>query len=312
MKRTILFLQSIGVDRSQIRALISKAGIDLIPVWAEEFHAETSEDVFVMVTVNTPVGPELFKIYRNARMISVAFTGYDCIDIDLCQRRGIAVYNVPAYSTDSVAELTLGNIIALQREIIRADHQIRNGQWGVDKPGSELAGKKIGIIGTGSIGTRVAELFKAFKCEIFGWSRTRRDAFRNLGGEYLATMENLCSQCDIISIHLPLTQDTRGIIDERILACMPRHAFLINTSRAAIVDQKALAKALENRIIAGAALDVFDPEPISPGNPLLKLENALLTPHIGYMTYEALVRRAEIVVANIKRFLGNNSLNRVA
>jgi D-3-phosphoglycerate dehydrogenase len=244
-------------------------------------------------------------------MVSVAFTGFDRVDLDLCRGRGIAVYNVPDYSTDSVAELTLGLALALCRNIPIADSQVRDGHWVMDGPGSELAGKKVGILGTGSIGLRVAELYAAFKCRIVGWSRTRREAFICLGGEYRDSVTDVCSGCDLLSVHLPLNSDTNGIIGSRELTVMPKHAYLINTARAAVVDSIALAEALKAKRIAGAAIDVFDTEPVSPHNPLLKLSTILLTPHIGYFTSEALVRRAEIAVSNIQRFLSGDSLNRV-
>ena len=311
MKQTILLFQSLGIEKKAIHVLINEAGIDLWPVWMDQDDSGSPDDVLAIVNVNTPMNRKLLDKYVNLKVISIAFTGYDCVDIDFCRERKIAVYNVPEYSTDSVAELTLANAISLLRGIPAANHDIRNGQWLSNGPGNELAGKTIGILGTGAIGIRVAQLFKAFKCNLVGWSRSRRSAFTVLGGRYVKSIRDVCSQCDILSIHLPLTRETTGIVGKAELANLPGHAYIINTARAAVVDQDALVEVLVANSIAGAAIDVFESEPISNQNRLLITKNTILTPHIGYFTMEALSRRAKIAVANLQRFFSNDSANRV-
>ena len=157
----ILFLQSLGVDRHVIQGLITEAGLPFTATWEDWRRVESPSDVFAIVTVKDPVSDEMFERFSNVRMIAVAFTGYDSVDLDGCRRRGVAVYNVPAYSTDSVAELTIGLTICLLRDIPNGDRRLREGVWRLEHFGTELAGKTVGIIGTGAIGLRVAELFKA-------------------------------------------------------------------------------------------------------------------------------------------------------
>lgn len=184
--QSVLFLQSLGVDRQVIEGLITELGLPFAATWEDWQRIESPADIVAYVTVRDPIGKEMFERFPSARTISVAFTGYDSIDIDACRRRGVAVYNVPYYSTDSVAELTIGLALCLLRDIPARDCRLREGLWKSKQWGTELAGKTVGIVGTGAIGQRVAELFKAFKCRLTGWSRTRRQAFVDLGGAYVA------------------------------------------------------------------------------------------------------------------------------
>ena len=305
----LLFLQKLGVGTEVLQRLITEAGVPLAPIWEDWRTVEAPEEVLAIVTVQATVDDEILHRFPNVRLIAVAFTGYDCLDLDACRRRGIAVYNVPAYSTDSVAELTLALAICLLRDIPRQDRRIRAGGWKLDGHGSELADKVVGILGTGTIGLRVAELFKACKCGLIAWSRTRRKAFTDLGGTYLSK-EAVLSGADIVTLHLPLTPQTVGIVGEGELALMKPEAYLINTARGPVVETAALLRAVrEGRI--RAALDVFDKEPLPPDDLTASLEGTVLTPHIAFQTHEALHRRAEITVQNIKAFLEKRGDNRV-
>ncbi|MGB2986252.1 MAG: NAD(P)-dependent oxidoreductase [Phycisphaerae bacterium] len=306
----VLFLQDLGVERRVVRDLILEAGLPFAPTWEDWRRVESPERVRAVVTVKTIVDDHMFDRFPNAHMIAVAFTGFDCVDLDACRRRDIAVYNVPSYSTDSVAELTLGLTICLMRDIPRCDRLIRRGGWKLDSWGTELTNKVVGILGTGAIGLRVAELFKAFKCKLIGWSRTERKEFTDLGGTYLPR-EQVLSEADVVSIHLPLSKDTEGIVGERELGLMKPGACLINTARGRVVDKAALARVLQERRIR-AALDVFDQEPIPPDDPLIRPDDTVLTPHIAFKTSEALQRRARITVQNIRAFLNGNARNRIA
>jgi phosphoglycerate dehydrogenase-like enzyme len=306
----LLFLQKLGVSREVIETLISEAHLPLTPIWTKWREVESPEEVFGIVTVQARVDDEVLDYFPNARVIAVAFTGYDFLDLEACRRRGVAVYNVPAYSTDSVAELTLALAISLLRDIPRGDRQIRAGGWKLSSHGTELAGKTVGILGTGNIGLRVAELFKAFKSRLIGWSRTNCQAFIDLGGAYLSK-EAVLSGADIVSIHLPLTPATKGIISRTELGLMKPNACLINTARGPLVDKTALVQAIEDRRIR-AALDVFDQEPPPDDDPLPKLAGTILTPHIAFQTHEALHRRARVTIENIKAFLEKRADNRIA
>lgn len=243
-------------------------------------------------------------------MIAVAFTGYDSVDMEYCKEHGIAIYNVPKYSTNSVVELAIGLTIAVMREITKGNTVIRNEGWSI-KPGIELFGKTVGIMGTGEIGVATARIFKAFGCEVIGWSRSENEAFKALGAKYIADKQEFFAMADIVSVHLPLNKQTEGIIGEKELKAMKPTAILINTARGAIVNEAELIAALEQKVIAGAGLDVFEKEPIESDNRLLKLDNVVLTPHVAYKTEEALNRRMEVTVKNIADFKDGKKDNRV-
>jgi D-3-phosphoglycerate dehydrogenase len=289
--------------------LITDAGLPFTARWGDWRDVESPADVVAYVTVRDPISDEMFDRFPNARVILVAFTGYDSIDLDACRQRGVAVYNVPHYSTDSVAELTIALTICLLRDIPRRDQRLREGIWKSERWATELAGKTVGIVGTGAIGLRAAELFKAFKCRLLGWSRTQRPAFTDLGGEYVS-WDGLFSRSDIVSLHVPLNSGTEHLVDSKALGLMRRGACLINTARGKIVDKAALVRALEDGHIR-AALDVFDKEPIPHDDPLFGPGNTLLTPHIAFKTNEALLRRARVTVGNIKSFLEGSPENRI-
>lgn len=308
--QTLLFLQRLGVERRVIQDLIREAGLSFVPTWEDWRRIRAPGDVFAIITAQTTVGAEILNHLPNVRMIALAFTGYDFLDLAECRRRGIAVYHVPAYSTDSVAELTLAVAICLLRDIPGCDRRIREGIWKLGCWGTELAGKTVGIVGTGVIGLRVARLFEAFKCRLLGWSRSPRKEFEDLGGRYVSKQE-VFSAADVVTIHLPLNQETEGVVGETELGLMKPGACLINTARGRVVDKTALVQALAERRIR-AALDVFDQEPILPDDPLIQAGDTLLTPHIAFKTNEALLRRVRVTIQNIRGFLDGDETNRIA
>lgn len=274
-----------------------------------------------VVTVNARVDEQVLRRFPNLRLVATAFTGYDCADLAACKKRGIKVYNVPSYSTDSVAELTIALAVALLRGIPGADKETRDirdereASWKGFGPGIELAGKTVGIIGTGRIGLRAAELFRAFKCPLIAWSRNQREEFSNLDGlirgEYVPK-EEVFSRADVVSLHIGLNDETRGFVGKKLLALMKPDACLINTARGPIVDKEVLVEALGEKRIR-AAIDVFDQEPLPADDPLLQFpERTILTPHIAYKTREALERRARITIENIRRRFEGDHTNRVA
>ena len=166
-------------------------------------------------------------------------------------------------------------------------------------------------MGTGEIGVATARIFKAFGCEVIGWSRSENEAFKALGGKYISDKQAFFATADIVSVHLPLNKHTKGIIGREELAAMKKTAVLVNTARGAIVNEAELIVALEQKEIAGAGLDVFEKEPIDTNNRLLKLDNVVLTPHVAYKTEEALNRRMEVTVKNIADFRNGKKDNRV-
>lgn len=307
-EKEVLIIEDLGIPQADFENKIEESGFSY-KVIREEALA-TKEKVEGIITVKKEVGRERLEKYPNLKVVAVAFTGYDNVDLEFCRQHHIAVYNVPAYSTNSVVELTLGLSLSILREIPKAGELMHSGKWNLT-PGIELAGKTVGILGTGEIGLSAAKIFKALGCRVLGWSRSERKEFTALGGEYLADKMTLFSSADLVSIHLPLNQKTKGIVGKPELSVMKETAYLINTARGPIVDEKALIEVLENRKIAGAGIDVFAQEPLPSDHPLLVLDNVILTPHIAFKTQEALIRRAEVTLANIKNFNDGKSNNRV-
>ena len=245
----------------------------------------------------------------NLKLIDVAFTGYNHVDMAACKENDIIVENASGYSDDSVAELVIGLTISLMRKF---DKNIKNifEDESFNLLGQIIKGKTVGIIGTGKIGTRVIELFKAFDANILAFNRSEKDEVKNLGAKYVG-LEDLLKNSDIVSIHLPQNDETIGFIGKDELDLMKDKAVLINCARGPIVDNKYLAKLLnEDKLRAG--IDVFDMEPpLEKDYPLRKAKNVLLTNHVGYLTEEAMKIRCEIVFDNLYKFLDGEIVNRV-
>lgn len=308
-QKQILILEDLGVSKSLVAKLALSMDINFELVWDTE--TAKKEKVEVLVTVKNKVDKPVLKKFSSVKVVAVAFTGYDAVDTEYCQENNIAVYNVPTYSTKSVSELTIGLALSLLREIPKSFDHIKNKEWEL-QPGLELAGKTIGILGTGTIGLNTAKLFKAFGCNLVGWSRSKKEEFESLDGMYIEDKKEFFAACDIITINVPLNSKTTGLVGEPELKAMKETAFLINTARGPIVDEKALIEALKNKTIAGAGIDVFAQEPIEEDNPLIALDNVILTPHIAYKTEEALGRRARTTFENIRDFFEGSDTNRVA
>ncbi len=272
---------------------------------------ERCKDADIMVVVNTPVSVNVIEKLKNLKMIAVSFTGYDHIDVEKCRELGIIVSNVPEYSTNSVAELVFGFIISTARKIIECDRAVRECKDNSGLLGMELFGKTLGVIGTGKIGGRVCEIGLAFGMNVLAYSRTKREDLMARGVKYVA-LDELLKKSDVVTIHIPLNNQTERLIGERELSLMKDGAIIVNTARGKIIDSESLAKMLESGKIR-ACLDVFDMEPPLPENyPLRNVKNAILTPHVGYYTKEALERRLRITVENIKAFMDGKPRNVVS
>ncbi|MCK5168482.1 MAG: hydroxyacid dehydrogenase, partial [Bacteroidales bacterium] len=238
--------------------------------------------------------------------ISVAFAGVDHIPMDLCRKKNIVVSNAAGYSNHAVAELVVGSAISLYRKIIWSDSQTRKSSTREGFLGSELYGKTFGIIGLGQIGQETAKLANAFGCKVIAYSRT----VKNIPNVDFVELEYLLKESDIISLHVPLTEETQHLIGEKELQLLKPTTILINTARGAIVDYKSLAVVLKNKKIAGAAIDVYEKEPpLDKNHPLFEAPNVVLLPHIGYATKEAIELRGEIVIDNINKWLSGNPQN---
>ena len=259
----------------------------------------------IMIVSNYPVKQEALEKATNLKMISVAFTGFDHIDIEFCNQKGIVVSNAAGFSDTAVAELTISMILERLRKLNEMQINLRKGSDKQGFLGSEIAGKKVGVVGTGRIGKRVIKLLLAFGAEVIAYSRTECKEMQELGVTY-TTLENLLRESDIITLHLPLNNFTRELIGAEQISQMKKGAILVNTARGAIVDNNALIRALnENQI--SAAIDVFDIEPpLDIKDPIIQTSNSLLLPHIAYATKEAIERRSKLAFENVTEYIKGN------
>ncbi len=270
--------------------------------------AKRTNDADILTISNIPVGKEVISKCPNLKLINVAFTGYEHIDIEYCKKQGISACNAAGYSTPAVAELSLSMAINLYRKILDMDKNTRIPADRKGFLGQELFGKTVGIVGTGAIGLATAKLFHAFGCKIIAYSHT----VKFIDWIEYVNIENLLQNADIVSLHIPSNAETSNFINQEKLKLMKKSAILINTARGAIIDSLALSNALKNNEIAGAAIDVYEKEPpLQKDHPLLNAPNTLLLPHIAYATQESMLRRLEIVKSNIDSFLSGDLNNRI-
>lgn len=266
-------------------------------------------DSDIAIIANNPYPAQVVAAASNLKMLDVAFTGIDHVALDTCKEKGIMICNAAGYSTQCVAELAIGLTIACLRKMPACETATRNGGVGGPLRGREIGGRTVGIVGTGAIGTMTARLFQAFGAKVIAYSRTVRPEVEAMGVAYVS-LEELMARSDIVSIHVPNNQETKGLISKERIAAMKPSALLINVARGAIVDNAALAEALNKGKLAGAGIDVFDMEPPIPEDyPLLHAKNTVLTPHVAFATDESMLRRAEIVFQNVEAYLAGNPEN---
>lgn len=261
---------------------------------------ERMKDAESVIISNIPLRADVLSQCPKLQFLDVAFTGLDHIDLEYCETHGITVKNASGYATEAVAELAVGLMIDVLRKITFLDGSIRQGGVRGAFLGRELRGKTVGIVGTGAIGLRTAELLKAFGCKVIAWSRTHKPEMMNLGCAYV-TLEALMRDSDIISLHVPLTAETKHLISKDLLALCKPTAILVNTARGNVVDMEALAECLRDGKIAGAGIDVYEKEPpLSQDHPLVQSPNCVLVPHVGYATREAFDIRIDIILRNLE------------
>ena len=259
-----------------------------------------SKDQDIVMIANNPYPREVILQANNLKLIAVAFAGIDHVDLKACKERNIKVLNCPNYSNVAVSELVIGLTLNLLRKINQADSTTRNSQTNSLLIGEELNNKTIGIIGLGKIGNKTANLFNAFGCKVLAYQRKPI----NNPNVTQVTLNELLSQSDIISLHIPYNEETYHFIDEDKINMMKKDAILINCARGPVVDNIALAKALNEERIKGAGIDVFDYEPpLNADYPLLNAKNTILTPHLAYFTKEAMIKRANIEFNNVIEYL---------
>ena len=305
MKAVLLDKATIGNDIS-LQEIKNRCELICFDTTATNEISERIKNAEIIITNKVVIGKKEMQTTENLKLICVAATGYNNIDIEEAKKRQIIVANVKGYSTESVAQLVFGYILTIFNSVPDFSEDIKNGLWQkspvftmLNHPFSELKGKNLGIIGYGSIGKRVAEIGKTFGMNIL---ISESLIHKNNSSARLPFDETL-QQSDILTIHTPLTEQTKNLISEKELKVMKKTAVLINTARGGIVNEKYLYKALVNKDIAYAALDVLTEEPPKSGNILFDAPNCIITPHIAWTSYEARQKLVAGISENIKLFL---------
>lgn len=272
-------------------------------------QAERSRDADVIMLANMPLAPSVLEEAKSLKFIDVAFTGVNHIPMAEAKKRGIAVSNASGYATQAVAELCIRFMIQLLRNVNKTEERCRNGGTKEGLVGRLLWGKTVDIVGAGAIGKRVAALCKAFGCTVLAYNKS---TVSDPAIDEQVSLEILLNRADIVSLHCPLTADTKGMIGREQLALLKKSALLINTARGGVLDAVALAEALENGSIAGAACDVFETEPpLTADHPLLHCPNTIVTPHIAFASVESMEQRADIVFNNLYAWLDGKQIHAV-
>lgn len=260
------------------------------------------------------IDKDVISAAKNLRTISSFSVGYDHIDISYAKKKGIKIGYTPEVLTRATADLTFALIVDMLRRVTEGDRLVRKGKWSQvfgahNFVGYEISGKTLGILGLGRIGKEVSRRAKAFGMNVIYHNRNRlaKNEERRLQVRYVSFNE-LFKKSDIVSVNVPYTKQTHNLINMSLLKKMKKTAYLVNTSRGKVIKEADLVSALKNKVIAGAALDVFEKEPLSKNHPLAKLQNVVLTPHIGSSTEETRKEMAEITVENLKRGLSGKRL----
>ncbi len=278
---------------------------------------ERAKDADIILTNKVPFKKETIDALPNLKYIGVMATGYNIIDTEAAKERGIIVTNIPAYSTNSVAQMVFAHILNIAQHIQSHSDQVHNGKWTNspdfcfwDSPLLELHGKTLGIVGLGSIGQAVARIAIGFGMNVIAY--TSKSDFQLPHEIKKAELDDLFREADIVSLHCPLTETTRNLVNKRTLSLMKPTASLINTGRGPLINEEDLAEALNNNVIYAAGIDVMCQEPPKADNPLLKTPNCYITPHIAWASFEARTRLMSILQDNVKAFLNGKPVNKVS
>lgn len=312
----IVLLESLSVKHELMDALFAPLKLQGHTLTCYERTADEdtliheAQDADVLIIANMPLSGRVIRACKHLKFIDVAFTGVDHVDLDAAREMGVAVSNATGYSEQSVAELVIGQMIQLLRNVPAVEERCRNGGTKEGLVGSELGSSVVGIVGTGAIGSRVATLCHAFGSTVIGY-----DPFPSERGRALLTyvsLEELLQQADIVTLHCPLMPQTRGLIGRDQLALMKPSAYLINMARGPVVDAQAVADALNQGKLAGAAIDVFEKEPpLAADEPLLAAKKCLLTPHIAFASHQSMERRAQSVFDSLQQWMHGHQVNKI-
>lgn len=310
----IVLLESLGISESLLAEYggkLEKKGHEFAAYPKDtnpQVQIERAKDADVLMIANMPLTGEVIRACENLKFINVAFTGVDHVDLDAAREKGVAVSNASGYSNESVAELVIAMMLSLLRNIPQVEARCRNSQTKDGLVGRELAGKTVGIVGTGAIGLRTAELCHAFNCRVIGYNpRPKSNA-----PDYITylPLEKLLAEADIVTLHCPQTPETKGLINKERIAGMKQGAILINAARGPVVDSAALAEALNSGRLGGAGIDVFETEPpVASDHPLLNAKNTMVTPHVAFASEESMALRAKIVFVSLDQWMAGNQIN---
>lgn len=284
---------------------------------APEQVLERAASSEALLTNKTVLTAETLRALPQLRYVGVLATGYNVVDIDAARELGIVVTNIPAYSTDSVVQMVFAHLLAITNRVEHYTDENRRGRWSTnpdfcywDTPLHELSGKTFGIVGLGNIGMAVSRVARAFGMNVKAYTSKRIEELPD--GVSKADLDELFATSDVVSLHCPLTDSTRHLVNAERLAMMKPSAILINTGRGPLVDEKALAEALDSERIYAAGLDVLSSEPPAADNPLLTARNCFITPHLGWATKEARERLLSIAADNLRGFIAGDIRNNVA
>lgn len=294
--------------------LKSLGNVSIFERTSPENRVKNIGDSQIVLTNKVVVDREVMDGCPELQYIGVLATGYNVVDIDAARERGICVTNIPGYSTDSVAQMVFAHILEAANHVGAHSAAAKGGQWADspdfcfwNSPLIELRGKTLGILGLGNIGRAVAKIAQAFGMKVVACSRTKR----HMDGVEWVSLDQLFSQADILSLHCPLTEETRGIVCEKSIRKMKKGIWLVNTGRGPLVNEQDVAKYLDNGHIGCYMADVLEKEPPERDNPLANHPQAILTPHIAWATFEARSRLMDIAVENISAWMAGKDKNRV-
>lgn len=270
-----------------------------------------------VLTNKVIITDEVMQALPQLKYIGVMATGYNVVDIDAARRRGIVVTNVPAYSTPSVAQMVFAHLLNITNQVALHDRQVHEGRWAGNQdfcfysaPLIELAGKQMGIVGLGQTGSAVAKIALALGMRVMAFTSKPQESLPE--GIIKGSLDEMFATSDVVSLHCPLTPDTKHIVNAARLATMKPSAIVINTGRGPLVNEQDLADALNNGTIAAAAVDVLSTEPPAADNPLLAARNCHITPHIAWASQAARARLIDTLTSNLKGYISGNVVNNVA
>lgn len=316
----IVFLDTVtmggDISSRKIKSMYEDFGmVTLYENTAQDKVSDRIVDADIVVMNKCALRAEALKSAKNLKLICVCATGYDNVDLDYCRNNGIAVCNVRNYSTDSVAQVTVAMALSLVCGLRSYTRYVNSGSYAASGSPNyllpvyhEISSMKWGIVGMGSIGRKTAEIAKALGAEVVTYTRSDSYGYKSID------IDSLCRECDIISLHVPLSAETRNLINADRLKLMKDSAILINVARGAVVDEEAVADAVISGSIGGIGIDVYSNEPIernSPYHRLYGMDNVIFTPHMSWGAYEARIRCLEIVRNNIRSFIDGENENRI-